>query len=132
MTDWYKEKVLQTREDLNSLLRSGFLQREPLRLQANFAHLDEKENADLSRRLNRYYNACGCGEGRVFVLGALVCWCMYAILTHAFYWSWANAAEAFGWCLAGAFIGKAIGLSRAWLKLRRLVRAHEAMLQTSC
>ena len=132
MTDWYKEKVLQTLEDLNSLLHAGFLQRAPLRLKADFAQLGEQENAALSRQLNRYYNACGCGEGRVFVLGALASWCLYAVCTNSFYWSWENAAVAFGWCLAGAFIGKAIGLVHAWFRLRRLVRAHEAVLQTSC
>lgn len=131
MSDWHKETELKTAADLEALLRAGFLQRPPLRIVARFEHLGTEQNEALSRQLNRYYNACGCGEGRVFVLGALLSWCVYAIANDTFFWSWENAGLAFLWCLAGAFIGKAIGLVLAWRQLRRLVRTQQAVLPTS-
>lgn len=109
-------------EQLRYLLSAHAVFRRYMKVTVNLSHMDDDEKKRTESILNRYYNACGCGEGKFFVFLAFVAFIVQAYSSHSLYWSWANVGMGFLYCMAGAFIGKAIGLLLAQIKLRKKVR----------
>lgn len=86
-------------------------------------------NDDVERRLNRAYFACGCEEGSVAVLLALIASAFGAVTTGwdgAFTW-WRIAA----YVSVAALAGKGVGLAWARVRLGRVHRHLAAMAETS-
>ncbi|MGK6352071.1 hypothetical protein [Parapedobacter sp. DT-150] len=109
-------------EQLRSLLRVRVFERPPMQVTIQLDSQDDVENELLESKINRYYNACGCGEGKFFVVLALAAFFIKGAAQAHFSWSWYHAGVAFLYCLGGAFIGKAWGQVNAYLKLRKSIR----------
>ena len=116
-------------EELESLLAVRVLDRPTTKVVIQLAGQDEVENQLLEYKINRYYNACGCGEGKFFIVLALMVFFIQGFVQAQLTWSWYNAGIAFLHCLAGAFLGKAWGQLNAYFKLRKTVRAALPKLQ---
>lgn len=71
--------------------------------------------------INRHYNACGCGEGKFFVLIGFVAFCIVSWPITDFSVTWKDVGITFLCCMVGAATGKLFGKYRAWLKLRKKV-----------
>lgn len=83
--------------------------------------LSDEENAALASRLNRLYRACGCAEGMAGGLAALAAFGAWLAVRDG-PWSWWDIARGGGSMFAGIAAGKLVGLWRAHLTLRRVVR----------
>jgi hypothetical protein len=85
--------------------------------------VDQKTTADWENRINRYYKACGCNEGKFFVFLFFLLFIVNSYVNHTLTWSWQNAGIGFLYCMAGAVAGKGYGLIIAWWNLRKVVRS---------
>lgn len=83
--------------------------------------LTAEENAALTSRINRLYRACGCAEGMAGGLAAVAVFGAWLALRGGT-WSWWDIPRGVGSMFAGITIGKILGLWRAHLSLRRVVR----------
>lgn len=117
------ETVIEHSSQLRAL-RTFPLLRTPglgvLRLGGEMARHENREK--WQRELNRSYHACGCDTGAKGVLIGLLAGLIAAGLDGAPWLSWQAAGVVFGPALAGALIGKIIGLVRAQFRLTRTVR----------
>lgn len=85
------------------------------RVRLDLPHLAKAEQALAEARLNRVLLACGCTEGSVGLMLALL---PAGVLAWQGRFVW-----AFGLVLLGALAGKVVGLARRHLALRREIRA---------
>lgn len=114
---------VESRESLAELDRDtkpGFKRRHR-GIEVALPSLTDEENAALTSRLNRLYRACGCAEGMVgglIGLGAFGAW----LAVRDGSWSWWDIPRGAGSMFAGITIGKLLGLWRAHLSLRHVVR----------
>lgn len=121
--DAKSNKITITRiEELESLLAVRILDRPTAKVVIRLAGQNEVENQLLEYKINRYHNACGCGEGKFFIVVALGAFFIQGFVQKHLFWSWYNARIAFLYCLAGAFIGKVWGQLYAYFKLRKTIR----------
>ena len=116
-------------EELESLLSVRILDRPVTKVIVRITGQDDIENQLLEYKINRYYNACGCGEGKFFIVLALMGFFIQGFVQAQLSWSWYNAGIAFLYCLGGAFIGKAWGQLNAYFKLRKSIREALKKLQ---
>ncbi len=91
-----------------------------LRLGGEMARHESRER--WQRELNRSYHACGCDTGAKGLLIGLPAGLVAAALSGAPWLSWRAAGIAVGAMLAGAAIGKIVGLARAQIRLTRTAR----------
>ncbi|GEM_PF-1571449 len=115
-------RTITSVEELESLLAVRVLERPATKVIIRLAGQDDIENQLLEYKINRYYNACGCGEGKFFIVLALMGFFIQGFVQAQLSWSWYNAGIAFLYCLGGAFIGKAWGQIQAYFKLRKSIR----------
>lgn len=91
-----------------------------LRLGGEMARHENRE--EWQRELNRSYHACGCATGAKGLLIGLLAGLFAAAVGTAPWLSSQAAGIVFGSALAGAAIGKVIGLARAHIRLTRTIR----------
>ncbi len=118
--------TITDQKQLESLLNAGIFDRPMLTVDVQLPGRNEIENQLLASKLNRYYNACGCGDGKFFIVLALIVFFAQGLGRGDLTWSWYYAGVAFLYCLAGAFIGKTWGQLRAYHKLRKTIREELA------
>ena len=82
------------------------------------------DSAKVEERANELYRDCGCDAGGVVVLLALVSMIAWVVLTSPEI-SWSLGLAGFGFLLASALLGKALGLVRSRLLLWRLLSRRE-------
>lgn len=97
------------------------------RIRVDLPSLEHRERFE--RRINFNYRACGCLEGgvaAVLTLVTLLGWhCGPAAGRPA---GWADLASGFGWMVLAALFGKASGIVRARLSLRRAIQVMTSTL----
>jgi len=91
-----------------------------LRLGGEMARHENRER--WQRELNRSYHACGCDTGGKGLLIGLLAGLIAAGIGSVPWFSWQVASIVFGSALAGAAIGKIIGLAHAQIRLTRTAR----------
>jgi hypothetical protein len=102
----------------------------PLLLHAATGPADQVES--VTRRLNRYYFACGCLEGSTALAGSLVLWAIFAVAkgSGAGRFLADHFAVIIASLVAAAAGGKVAGLVWAWLHYRRARRDAEFLLRS--
>lgn len=124
------ETILEHSSQLNALHTFPLL-RTPglgvLRLGGEMARHENREK--WQRELNRSYHACGCDTGAKGLLIGLLAGLIAAAAGSAPWFSWQAAGIVFGSALAGAAIGKIIGLARAQIRLGRTIREIAAAVR---
>ena len=115
--------IIESRSELAGLqkIRSLFKRYNKIELRINGA--DAATLAKWEAEINRHYNACGCNEGKFFILLALAAYVLKIWLNDDFYFTWKHAGTGFLYCMAGAAIGKFFGKWLAYLKLRKSIGA---------
>lgn len=89
---------------------------------------DEKFSKEWENKINRYYKACGCGEGKFFVLIFFLSSILYLRINKTLYFSYSNIGFVFLMCLIGAFVGKIIGQFLAHNRLKQALIKMESFL----
>jgi hypothetical protein len=110
-------------EGLRGLLSFSAVFRRQNEVRLHLEGVDQKTTADWENRINRYYKACGCNEGKFFVFLFFLGFIVNSYVNHTLTWSWRNAGIGFLYCMAGAVAGKVYGLIIAWWNLRKVVRS---------
>lgn len=117
------ETLFEHSSQLNALRTFPLLRTPGLGLLRLGGEMARHENGEKwQRELNRSYHACGCDTGAKGLLLGLLAGLIAAAAGSAPWLSWPAAGLVFGTALAGAAIGKLIGLTRAQLRLTRTVR----------
>lgn len=88
-------------------------------------NLDKDVSSSWEQKINRYYKACGCGEGKFFVFIFFLIAIIWKYNKNELFLSWSTSIFLFGICILGAFIGKAYGQYLAFRKLKRLIHHLE-------
>lgn len=100
------------------------------RLAVEVPELSAEENGEWQERLEKYYLACGCGEGAVGgVLGAVAAGGRSLLGVDQRSWWRHLAAIGLGF-VVGSGAGKAAGLARARVKLDSTVTRLEAVIRS--
>lgn len=117
---------IRTAEDLSFLrkVKSFFYRYNSVKFEID--SIDNQLTTEWENKINRYYKACGCGEGKSFVLIFFLAGMGKLYLEDAFYFSLSHFTSVFLMCLLGAFIGKAYGKFRAFLRLRKVIGEIES------
>jgi hypothetical protein len=130
-------RVVRSVAELRRLasLREFLLGRREEKYVLELAGLDEAERGSWERRFERHYFECGCVVGEIFVgVGCLVSVCVLFGKpggVHVVNWGW--GLGCLGWLAVAAVVGKACGLTIAYVALRRLIKEIEgAPRQVPC
>jgi hypothetical protein len=118
--------------ELDELLRWNRLTtlRPPLLLE--LPNLSESQSSSLQFAVNRYMTACGCREGKIGILLAVMLCAAYLWIPSGTTWSafgWPQIGMGVGAVAIGALAGKAIGLLRARIALRQTIQKLQRSLQ---
>jgi hypothetical protein len=107
------------------------LLRRPTPVRLDMPNVPKEQSNRFQATLDRSMAACGCQEGTVGLIVA-------GLLVAAYFWRFSRSAHVFGWSEAGlvfgvlisaALAGKAFGLLRSWIRLRRSVQEFKKLLQ---
>jgi hypothetical protein len=116
------ELLIQSPEELGKLASITSVFKRYTRVNLNLEGMDADKQKTYEEKINRFYGACGCGEGKFFVLLGFLTFIGYSYSKSSLQFTWLNAGKGFLFCLAGAAVGKLFGLYRAHLKLRKVIR----------
>jgi hypothetical protein len=107
--------TINTPSDFGALLRPTMGQRQ---IKVNLPVLDPAQSAQLQDRLARLASPCGCTEGAIGLLLALLPAGYLWLVALPPEWSgWQHGILALGFAITGSLIGKAIGILRGRRKL---------------
>lgn len=116
--------VIKTRGDIDELRRNhkiNLIPKNHSRISAQFESLIEEENENISKKLNKYYYSCGCGEGTIFLITGV------AIIIIYMFWAGVSNLQVahviFGllFLFIISTIGKITGLLFAKYRLNKLL-----------
>jgi hypothetical protein len=94
--------------------------------------LSKSQSNSLQLAVNRYVAACGCREGKVGILLAVMSYAAYLWIRSATTQStlgWSQFGVGVGVVAIGALAGKAAGLLRARIALRHSIHEVQRSLQ---
>lgn len=115
--------VIRDKTELKKLLSVASIFKRYTAIKLELHQIDNQVQQQWQTEINRYYGACGCGEGKFFVFLGFLTFMGIAYLNDNLVMSWANCGKAFLFCMAGAVFGKLFGLYRAHLKLKKLIKS---------
>ena len=115
--------VIRGKADLEKLMSLASVFKRYTAIKLELDHVENNVQQQWQDKINRYYSACGCDEGKIFVFLGFLTFIVTAYLNDFLIMSWANCGKAFLFCLAGAALGKLFGLYRAHLKLKKLIQS---------
>lgn len=110
-------------EELRGLLSFAAFYRRQHEVRLHLEGMDPNTTGEWENRINRYYKACGCNEGKFFVFLFFLLFIVNSYVNHTLTWSWRNAGIGFLSCIGGALVGKGYGLIVAWWNLRKVVQS---------
>ena len=93
------------------------------RVQVDIAGMTPDRAREWQTRMNAALAACGCGEGAVALLGAVTSYALIVTWRGGDGLMWSVPAEVVLVAIAAALCGKALGIIRAGLRIRRLLRS---------
>lgn len=105
-------------------LRSLFYRFNAVKL--DIENLEREISIRWEQKINRYYKACGCGEGKFFVFVFFLFAIAWKHSKKELLLSWRTFSFVFLMCLLGAFLGKAYGQYFAFRKLKRIINDLES------
>lgn len=114
--------TIRSVEQLHYLLTPQAIFQNYTRIKLQLKDLDERKTTYWENKINRYYKACGCREGKFFVLISLFAFLFTCCRQTGFDWGWKAAGIGFLYCLAGAFVGKIAGKVFAYAHFRKTVK----------
>jgi hypothetical protein len=120
---------ISDRSDIERLLRASppWSLAHPARISVQIASVTEEEAKTIEERINRYADACGCGESGGLIVTVALAYGIYAFVTraHSFGDVVLHSVIAF---VAAGFAGKVVGMLRAKLRFRRSLRELAARM----
>lgn len=90
------------------------------RIKVQLPLFTEEENVQIGHKIEKYYSACGCGQGRItgiITLGIFVVLILTGIISLVQLGIWNTIWLYFGCSMVTMFFGKLYGLRKARLSL---------------
>ncbi|HMV09404.1 MAG TPA: hypothetical protein PK325_07180 [Cyclobacteriaceae bacterium] len=110
--------VIDTREKLNQLLIDPAIKYRYNNVKVDTSFIPAGARA--SKTLNKYFYSCGCGTGGKFVITSLLAAISALAVTHS--WTVKNAGLLILVCFLSGLLGKAVGLTYAKYKWKKMVK----------
>lgn len=113
--------ILKSREDILCLLKTNKITLLPSNapiIKLELEKLTDNENTKWSDILNSSYHSCGCGEGTIFLIVAVVFCIFYGIVVLKFKIAIIHALFGFAILFATSFIGKLFGMILGIIRFR--------------
>jgi len=102
----------------------------PIPVRLDLPNVPKERSNRLQSALDRSMAACGCQEGAAGLLAAgFLVAASWAFSRSAHSLGWSEAGLVFGILIAGTLAGKALGLLRARIRIRRLVQEFRKSLE---
>lgn len=123
--------AIRSRSDLlRFMYRPALVPREGT-ISVDIPGLDAARKSRLQAAVDKDLESCGCEEGAVGLIGGglFVVWISW--MRHVDLISWKSVILTIGAAIVGAVVGKALGIVRARVRLRRIIQREIGDLSTA-